>query len=637
MPKKPNDNSTENTTHKHKFQTEVTQLLDLMIHSLYSNKEIFLRELISNSSDALDKLNYLTLTDDSYKSLSFRPKIKIEFNKEAKTLSISDNGIGMNEEDLVENLGTIAKSGTKSFISQLSGDNKKDSQLIGQFGVGFYSAFMVANKIEVLTKKANEDEAYLWSSEASGEYEISKSQKEDFGTTITLHLKDDELEFLEFYRIEAIIKKYSNHIPFEIFMDKEETIPAKDEKEEPKKEIKEVQINKASALWTINKSQIKDDEYKDFYKQISHDSTDPLLWIHTKAEGTIEYKTLFFIPSTQPMDLFRVDYKPGVKLYVKRVFITDDEKELLPTYLRFVRGIIDAEDLPLNVSREILQQNRILETIKRSSVKKILGELKKLKEKDSEKYLEFYNTFGRVLKEGLYGDFENKEALLDLVMFKSSKREGLISLKEYKDAMGEDQKSIYYITGQNEVLLKNSPLIEQFKAKDIEVLLLDEEVDAIVIPMVGEYDKTPIKPVNNSDIDEEIKEEDKISEEDEKNFQQILVKIKEILKDDVKDVKISSRLSDSPSVLVYDKNDPDFQMQEMLKQMGQENLPNVKPILELNAKHEIFARILDKQDFAALQDVSYLLLDQAKLAEGMKIDDISGFTKRLNKYIAKAI
>jgi len=637
MTKKSNENTTENLSSTHQFQTEVTQLLDLMIHSLYSNKEIFLRELISNSSDALDKLNYLTMTDDAYKKLAFKPKIKIILNKENNTLSISDNGIGMNEEDLIENLGTIAKSGTKSFLSKLSGDKKKDSLLIGQFGVGFYSAFMVAKKIEVLSKKANEDQAYLWSSEATGEYDITKTQKEDFGTTITLYLKDDELEFLEYYRIEAIIKKYSNHIPFEIFMDKEETIPAKDEKAEPTKEIKEVQVNGASALWTMNKSSIKDEEYKDFYKQISHDSTDPLLWVHTKAEGTIEYKTLFFIPTTQPMDLFRVDYQPGVKLYVKRVFITDDEKELLPTYLRFVKGIIDAEDLPLNVSREILQQNRILETIKRASVKKILGELKKLKEKDAEKYLEFYKTFGRVLKEGLYGDFENKEALLDLVLFKSSKREGLVSLREYKEAMGKDQKSIYYITGKNEVLLRSSPLIEQFKAKDIEVLLLDEEVDAIVIPMVQEYDKTPIKPVNNSDIDEEIKEEDKISEEDEKNFQQILVKIKEILKDDVKDVKISSRLSDSPSVLVYDKNDPDFQMQEMLKQMGQDNLPKVKPILELNAKHEIFAKILEKQDFAALQDIAFLLLDQAKLADGMKIDDIPDFTKRLNKYIAKAL
>ncbi len=622
---------------KHQFQTEVTQLLDLMIHSLYSNKEIFLRELISNSSDALDKLNYLTLTDDSFKKLKYKPKIRIELDKKKKTLVISDTGIGMNEEDLIENLGTIAKSGTKTFLSKLSGDKKEDSLLIGQFGVGFYSAFMAADKIEVLSKRADEDQAYLWSSEATGEYDIKKAKKADFGTKITLHLKDDESEFLEDYRIESIVKKYSNHIPFGIFMDKEETTSSEKEGEETTKEIKEVQINKASALWTLNKRDIKDEEYKDFYKQISHDSSDPFLWLHTKAEGTIEYKTLFFVPSSPPMDLFRVDYQPGIKLYVKRVFITDDDKELLPTYLRFIRGIIDAEDLPLNISREILQQNRILETIKKSSVKKILGEFKKLKENDMDRYLEFYKNFGKVLKEGLYGDFENKDTLLDLVLFKSSKRDGLISLKDYKDAMKDDQKSIYYITGKNESLLRNSPLIEQFKVNDIEVLLLDEEVDSIVMPMVGEYDKTPIKPVNNSDIDEEIKEENKISEEDEKNFQEILVKMKEILKDDIKDIKISSRLSDSPSVLVYDKNDPDFQMQEMLKQMGQDNLPEVKPILELNPKHEIFTKILEKKDFASLQDISYLLLDQAKLAEGMKIEDISSFTKRLNKYIAKAI
>ncbi len=622
---------------KHQFQTEVTQLLDLMIHSLYSNKEIFLRELISNASDAIDKLHFLTLTDDKYKALKYSPKIKIELNKDKKTLSITDTGIGMNEEDLIENLGTIAKSGTKSFLSNLSGDKKKDSQLIGQFGVGFYSAFMVADKIEVLSKKAGEEQAWKWSSEATGEYEIKKAKKAQFGTKITLHIKDDESEFLEFYRIEGIVKKYSNHIPFGIFMDKEETIEAKKEGEEPKKEIKEVQINKASALWTLNKSQIKPEEYKDFYKQISHDSSDPFLWVHTRAEGTLEYKTLFYIPSTPPMDLYRVDYQPGVKLYVKRVFITDDEKELLPTYLRFVRGIIDAEDLPLNISREILQQNRILESIKRASVKKILGELKKLKEKDSEKYLTFYKNFGKVLKEGLYSDFENKDTLLDLVLFKSSKRDGLISLKEYKESMSENQKSIYYITGENETLLRNSPLIEQFKAKNIEVLLLDEEVDAIVIPMVHEYDKTPIKPVNNSDIDEEIKDEKEDKEESQKELAEVIVKMKEILKDEVKDVKISSRLSDSASVLIYDKNDPDFQMQEMLKQMGQDNLPKVKPILEINPKHEIFKKIVEKNELASLQDISILLLDQAKLAEGMKIDDIANFSKILNKYIAKAL
>lgn len=621
---------------KHQFQTEVSQLLDLMIHSLYSNKEIFLRELISNSSDALDKLNYLALTDENYKSLSYTPRIDITINKELKTLTISDSGIGMNEADLIDNLGTIAKSGTKSFLQNLSGDKKKDSSLIGQFGVGFYAAFMVANKIEVTSRKALEEKAYMWSSEAGGEYDITETTKETHGTSITLYLKEDEEEFLEFYRIQSVIKKYSNHIPFAIFMDKEEK-NYDDESKESKSEIKNVQINKASALWTLSKSQIKADEYQDFYKQISHDSEDPLLWSHTKAEGKYEYTTLFYIPSTPPMDLFRMDYKPGVKLYVKRVFITDDEKELLPTYLRFVKGIIDAEDLPLNVSREILQQNKILESIKKASVKKILSELKSLKEKENDKYLEFYKNFGRVIKEGLYNDYENKEAILELALFKSSKKEGLVSLKEYKEGMGEDQKSIYYITGENERILRNSPLIEQFKAKNIEVLLLDEEVDAIVFPMVGEYDKTPIKPVNNSDIDEEIKEDKTKTEEDEKTYGEILVKMKEILKDDAKDVKISSRLSDSPSCLVYDKNDPDFQMQQMLKQMGQDNLPVVKPILEINPEHEIFKKLLAKSDLLELHDIAYLLLDQAKLQEGMKIEDISAFAKRLNRFIAKAL
>ncbi len=627
---------------KHQFQTEMTQLLDLMIHSLYSNKEIFLRELISNSSDALDKLNYLTLTDEKFKNLEYKPRIDIVLDSEAKTLTLSDSGIGMDEEDLVANLGTIAKSGTKSFLQNLSGDQQKDSNMIGQFGVGFYAAFMVASKVEVTSKKAADEKAYTWISEGKGEYEIIETAKETHGTSIKVYLKDDETEFTEYARIESIIKKYSNHISFGIWMDKEEHISAvKDddgkETEPARTESKNIQINKASALWRMNKSEIKKEESKDFYKQISHDSTDPLLWTHTKAEGTIEYSTLFYIPTTAPMDLFRMDYQPGVKLYVKRVFITDDEKELLPAYLRFVKGIIDAEDLPLNISREILQQNRILESIKKSSVKKIFSELKKLQSKDIKKYIEFYTTFGKVLKEGLYGDFENRETLLDLAMFKSSKRDGLITLKQYKEAMSDDQKSIYYITGEKEAILRNSPLIEQFKAKEIEVLLLDEDVDSVVMPMINEYDSTPLKPVNNSDIDEEIKDDKEQTKENEDKYQAILVKMREILKDDAKDVKISSRLSDSPSVLIYDKNDPDFQMQQMMKQMGQDNLPPVKPILEINPKHEIFEKLLTKNDDALLNDVSFLLMDQARLSEGMKIEDISGFAKRLNKIIAKAI
>ncbi len=612
---------------KHTFETEVSQLLHLMTHSLYSNKEIFLRELISNASDALDKLNYLTLTDDKFKQLKYEPRIDIKIDKENKTLTISDTGIGMNEEDLVANLGTIARSGTKSFIEKLSGDAKKDSLLIGQFGVGFYSAFMVADKIEVLTKKAGEDKAYLWISEGKGEYEIKEAKKDSHGTEIKLHLKDGEEEFLESYRIESIVKKYSNHIPFPIYLEEE---VEKDGKKE--KEVR--QINKASALWRLPKNEISEEEYKDFYKQISHDDHDPLLWIHTKAEGTIEYTTLFYIPSEPPIDLYRVDYQSGVKLYVKRVFITDDDKELLPTYLRFVRGIIDVEDIPLNISREMLQQNTILIKVKKASTKKILTELKKLKEKDREKYIEFFKKFGKVLKEGLYGDFENRDLLLDLMLFKSSKREGYIDLNEYKEAMQKDQKAIYYITGENESILRNSPLIEQFKKKDIEVLLMDDEIDAIVLPMVPSYKDIPFKSVTTTDVEEDLGLK---IEKDESKYKELILKIKEILKDEVKDVKVSNRLSDSPACLVFDKNDPDYQMQQMLKQMGQTELPKVKPILEINPEHEIFNKILLKNDFATLYDIAPVILDEAKLSEGMQIDDIWEFTKKLNKLIAKAI
>ncbi len=615
---------------KYKFDTEINQLLDLMIHSLYSNKEIFLRELISNASDAIDKLKFLTISDERFKDLKFEPRIEIEADKEAKKLIITDSGIGMSRDDLIEHLGTIAKSGTKSFLENLSGDAKKDSSLIGQFGVGFYSAFMVAKKIEVISKKAGEEGAYSWISTGNGEYEIKDTDKESIGTKIILELKDDEEEFLEDWTIERIVKKYSNHIPFPIFLLKEE------EKDGKKEKVYE-QINKASALWRLSKNEIKDEEYIDFYKQLSGDSSDPLFWIHTNAEGTLEYSTLFYIPSVAPFDLFKVDYQPGVKLYVKRVFITDDDRELMPTYLRFIRGIIDSEDLPLNVSREILQQNAILSKIKKSSVKKILNELKKLKEKDFEKYLKFYKVFGRVLKEGVYTDYENKELILDLLLFKTTKRDN-ISFKEYKNAMKEDQKAIYYIIGEDEKLLKNSPLIESFKAKDIEVFIMDEEVDAIIMPVVGEYDKTAVKSVNTSDIDEEEKKEDKEEDKkEEEKFASIILKLKEALKDDVKDVKISKRLQESPACLVFDKNDPDFAMQEMLKQMGQDNLPKVKPILEINPSHEILKKLSKNDSLATINDVANILYNQARLIEGMKIEDSVDFVKRINKILSKSI
>lgn len=610
---------------KRKFKTEVNQLLNLMINSLYSNKEIFLRELISNASDALDKLNYLALTKDEYKKLTYTPKIEITLDKEAKTLTISDTGIGMDENELENNLGTIARSGTKGFIEQLSGDAKKDSNLIGQFGVGFYSAFMVADKIEVLTKKPLSDEAFSWKSDAN-DYTIEKAKKADFGTQITLYLKDDE--FLDSYRLENIIKKYSNHIPYPIFLQKEKYVASQKEGEEGHYESEISQVNKANALWRLPKSNLKEQDYFDFYKQISHDSSDPLLYIHTKAEGVHEYTTLFFVPSVQPFDLFRVDYQSGVKLYVKRVFITDDAKELLPPYLRFVRGIIDIEDLPLNVSREILQENRIMQTVKAASVKKILGELEKIKNSDKEKYAKFYKLFGKVLKEGLWGFSTEKDEILKLCLFKSSKTGELIDLAEYKKSMAAEQKEIYYISGGKAETLKNSPLLEEFNAKNIEVLICDDEIDTIIMPMIGEFDKTPIKSVMDVDFSDDKGE---ISAQD----LEIAEKIKENLKDRVKDVKISKRLKNALGVLVFDKNDPNYAMQAIYKQMGQENLPEVLPILEINKDHEIIKKLTANQ--SEIAKISNIIFDLAKLSEGQNIDDASEFAKNVSEIIAKAI
>lgn len=604
------------------FQTEVNQLLQLMIHSLYSNKEIFLRELISNASDALDKLNFLSVSDDKYKSLKFEPKIEIKMDKDKKTLTIIDNGIGMDKDDLINNLGTIAKSGTKSFLENLSGDAKKDSQLIGQFGVGFYSAFMVASKIEVLSKKALEDKAYLWSSDANG-YDISDASKEEQGTSITLHLKDDE--FANAYKIESIIEKYSNHIQFPIFMEKEEFTPAKEGEKEGKTEFKISQINKANALWRMQKSSLKAEDYERFYEQNFHDSNKPLLYLHTKSEGKLEYNSLFFIPQNAPFDLFRVDYQSGLKLYVKRVFISDDDKELLPTYLRFVRGIIDVEDLPLNVSREILQENQILKGVKEASVKKILSELEKLKDKDKEKYLSFFKTFGKVLKEGLYGFGGEKDSLLKLMLYKSTKGENLRSLEEYKNDLQNEQKEIFYIAGNNESLLRTSPLLEEYKQKNIEVLLMDDEIDSLVTPML-EFEGLKFIAIN------QVEDKNELSDEEKNTFAPLVAKFKELLKDQVEDVRLTSRLKDSPSCIVYDKNKPDFAMQQLLKQMGQEQ--NFKPILEINPKHAIFTGLKSNETFSA--DIATLVFNMAKLSEGMGVDNPAEFNASLTKIINKA-
>ena len=626
---------------KHTFQTEVNQLLDLMIHSLYSNKEIFLRELVSNASDALDKLQYLTLTDENLKSLSFEPKIEISFDSEKNTLTISDNGIGMNEQDLIENLGTIAKSGTKNFLSKLSGDKKKDSALIGQFGVGFYSAFMVASKIIVTTKKAGEAQGYAWISDGSGEFEIEKCEKEGQGSEIKLYLKDDEKEFTSRWRIEEIIKKYSDHIPFPIFLHYTET---KSEGEgDSKKETKEEkceQINKASALWRVAKKDLKDEEYKEFYKNLSYDSNDPLAWIHTKVEGSLEYTTLFYIPQTAPFDLYRVDYKSGVKLYVKRVFITDDDKELLPSYLRFVRGIIDSEDLPLNVSREILQQNRILATIKSASTKKIIGEIEAL-QKDEEKYAKFYKEFGRCIKEGVYSDFENKEKLLELLRFQSSKSEGKeISFKTYKERMKEGQKAIYYLQGEDLELLKNSPLLESYQKQEIEVLFFGDEIDGFVMPMVNEFDKTPLRSITSKEALEDLGGET-ISEETQQKYKAILEGFKKALGDEIKEVRLSNRLVDAPACVVADPEDPNAAMMKMMKQMGAMgmggDIPEPKPILELNPNHVILTKLLLSNDEAKTAEIAHLLLEEAKLLEGGKLKDVNSFVKRLNTLLEKTL
>ncbi len=611
---------------KHQFQAEINQLLHLMIHSLYSNKDIFLRELISNSSDAIDKLQLLTLTDDKYKQIAFSPKVEISFDKDAKTVTIADNGIGMNEEDLITNLGTIAKSGTKSFLEKLSGDVKKDSNLIGQFGVGFYASFMVADKVTVVSKKAGEDEAYKWISEAGGEYDIEKAERDSFGTSITLHLKDDADEYLSQYKLESIIKKYSDHIGFPIMLLKEKT----EKDAEPVKEFE--QINKASALWRRSKNEIKPEEYEEFYASISHDSNKPILHVHTKAEGTHEYTTLFYVPAKAPFDLFRVDYQPGVKLYVKKVFITDDDKELMPSYMRFVKGIIDAEDLPLNVSREILQQNRLLSTIKQSSTKKILGELDKLAKADKEKYDEFYKEFGRCLKEGLYQDYANKEAILDLLRFKSLTSEGTISLADYASKMVADQKSIYYIVGQNAELLKNSPLLEPFKAKNIDVLVLDDEIDEIVMPSAGKYKDFDIKSVVDGINDDLVKGE--VDEQSVEKFKNLCEKIKVALGDEVKEVRVSSRLNSSPVCVVFDEGEMSPQIVQMMKAMGQP-MPEVKPTLEINPKSELINKL--EANEAKIADVAHLLYEQARLLGGLEIKNAAKFAKGIENFIANGL
>jgi molecular chaperone HtpG len=630
---------------KQQFQTEVSQLLQLIVHSLYSHPEIFLRELISNSSDALDKLRHLTLTDDKYKALVGNgidaPRIDLALDEDKKTVTISDTGIGMSEEDLVSHLGTIARSGTKNFLAQLSGDAKKDSNLIGQFGVGFYSVFMVADKVEVFSRKAGENKTFKWTSDGKTGFDIEEATgseaRASAGTTVLIHFNDEGATYANAWRLQEIVKKYSNHIAFPIFLTYEKSEWNAEKKESIKARVTE-QVNAASAMWQRPKSELTDEDYKEFYKSITGDWEDPLFWFHTRAEGTLEYTTLFYIPAKAPLDLYQAEYKGGIKLYVKRVFIMDDSKDLLPQYLRFVRGIIDSEDLPLNVSREILQQNKVLTAIKTASVKKILSELKNIAANDKDKFAEFIAQYNRPLKEGVYGDYANRETLLDLVRFKSTKVEGLTSLAEAKERMQPEQKALYYITGGSESMLLNSPLLEIYKKKGIEVLLLDDDIDEIVFSTVDKYGDIDLKSVNKS-TPEELKDDSAPGQAAEKAeaLKPLLEKIKATLGDAVKEVRVSSRLADSPSVIVSDEDEPSARMRQMMRAMGQKEIPEPTPTLEINPDHEIVKKLLANPDDARVADAAWLLFDQALLLEGVPLKDPSAFVRRLNRVLNQSI
>jgi len=539
----------------------------------------------------------------------------------------------MNEEELMSHLGTIANSGTKAFMESLTGDAKKDSKLIGQFGVGFYSVFMVSDHVDVISKKAGEAQAYRFSTDGKGEYEIKPVTKESHGTIIYVKLKEEEREFLERWRVEQVIKKYSNHIAYPIVLNYEvEEKEGEGENAVTKKVQKSEQVNVATALWTLPKSELKKEDYIEFYKTISHGDDEPLTYLHNKVEGANEFTTLFYIPQKAPMDMYRADYQPGVKLYVKRVFITDDEKELLPPYLRFVRGIIDSEDLPLNVSRELLQENRVMANIKQSSVKKILQSIKKLEGEDAEIFAKEYN---RVIKEGIFTDYTNKELLLDIVRYKSSSEEGLVTLEEYISRGNSEKKEIYYIIGENERVLRNSPLLEAYKKAEIEVLILDDkEVDEIVTPMIGQYKEWTLKEITTIDAPDSKSEEEK--EEISKEFKGLTEKIKEVLGDEVKEVKISTRLTSSPSCVLKDSSDPMAGMAHMFVQMGQE-MPDIPLILEINPEHEMIKKLDSLGDDTLFGEISWILLDSAKLAEGLEPKDKGAFASRIAAVATKAL
>jgi molecular chaperone HtpG len=618
------------------FQTEVKQLLHLMIHSLYSNKEIFLRELISNASDASDKLRFAALSNPGlYEGDTFL-KATITFDKNARTVTIQDNGIGMTRQEVIDHLGTIAKSGTKEFLASLSGDKAKDAKLIGQFGVGFYSSFIVADKVIVNTRHAgtSANEAVRWESGGEGDYTIETIDKPTRGTEIILHLRKEEDEFLDDWRLRHIVNKYSDHLNLPVQMKK--TPEPQDENATEKVVSEEFEtINRATALWATPKNEINDEEYSAFYKHIAHDFEDPLDYNHTKVEGKLEYTTLLYIPARAPYDLFQIEHKRGLKLYVRRVFIMDDAEQFLPRYLRFVKGVVDCADLPLNISREILQQNKQVDTIRAAISKRVLGMLEKLAKEDKEKYAKFWSEFGRVLKEGPAEDFANREQIAKLLRFSSTHNDSQtqeVSLDDYVSRMKPDQTKIYYITADTFMSAKNSPHLEIFRKKGIEVLLLSDPVDEWLIAHLTQYAEKPLQSITKGSLDiEDLKDEEvkKEQEKTETEFADITKQIKDVLGEKVKEVRLSQRLTQSPACIVSDEHDLSSHMQRILKATGQA-LPPVKPILEINPKHPLVLRLKTEKNTQRFSEWSNILLDQSILAEGGQLEDPASFVGRLN-------
>lgn len=626
--------STETKKETLQFETEVTQLLHLMIHSLYSNKEIFLRELISNASDACDRLRFEAVSNDALLSRDPGLKIQVEFDKDAGTVTVRDNGIGMSREEVVGNIGTIARSGTREFLDQLTGDQSKDSHLIGQFGVGFYSAFIVAEKVTLTTLKAGleDDQAVRWESQGTGSYTLEDVKRAKRGTEVVLHLKKDQEELLNSWQLRSIITKYSDHVPLSIEM--------RELNDKGEATAKWETVNKASALWARPKSEISDEEYAEFYKHVSHDFAEPLVWTHNRVEGKTEYISLLYIPKQAPFDLFEPNPAHGVKLYVQRVFIMDDAEKLLPRYLRFIRGVIDSNDLPLNISREILQSNKIIDNIRSGSVKKILGLLENMAASEPEKYQEFWSVFGKVLKEGPGEDFANREKIAALLRFASTHQDSEhqnVSLDEYIDRMKPEQDKIYYITADSHAAATSSPHLEIFRDKGIEVLLLADRVDEWLMSHLTEYQEKSFASVAKGELDlgEISGEEDKKAlKKKEKEAEKLVERIGKVLEDKVEAVRVSHRLTASPACIVLSEHEMALYMQHLMKQAGHE-LPSTKPVLEINPDHTLVRRMEDEPAEDRFEDWARILFDQAILAEGGQLEDPAAFVNRLNRLISE--